>query len=267
MVYFQINMSGFLMLWHSYNPWKTFHEPLNILHHLRSTRKKAVSIHQGQKCFRRGFDKIKRPSHPCPRQWEKILRCENKTQLVEFFVDEWSKMRPGFTLEGKLISPSPTKVNVIRPLSAMLLLWKRMVLGFIRNSLKMFLCGKHAMDNGFKSIVIRSSDTNVNWSTGMHFIVSGTSSKSRIVDIAATCRNVDEDVCLVLSGLHAISGCDSVSAFSGKGTSKVFDPVSKNQNFCQTLCRVGDSFDIPIGLLLDVEIFMFCRRFTVNLWY
>ena len=107
MVYFQINMSGFLMLWHSYNPWKTFHEPLNILHHLRSTRKKAVSIHQGQKCFRRGFDKIKRPPHPCPRQWEKILRCENKTQLVEFFVDEWSKMRPGFTLEGKLISPSP----------------------------------------------------------------------------------------------------------------------------------------------------------------
>jgi hypothetical protein len=76
---------------------------------------------------------------------------------------------------------------------------------------------------------------------------------------------VDEDVCLVLPGLHAISGCDSVSAFSGKGTSKVFDPVSKNQNFCQTLCRVGDSFDILIGLLLDVEIFMFCRRFTVNL--
>jgi hypothetical protein len=55
---------------------------------------------------------------------------------------------------------------------------------------------------------------------------------------------VDEDVCLVLPGLHAISGCDSVSAFSGKGTSKVFDPVSKNQNFCQTLCRVGNPLSI-----------------------
>lgn len=50
--------------------------------------------------------------------------------------------------------------------------------------------------------------------------------------------------------------CDSVSAFSGKGTSKVFDPVSKNLKFRQTFCRVGDSFDISIGLLLDVEMFI-----------
>jgi hypothetical protein len=72
------------------------------------------------------------------------------------------------------------------------------------------------------------------------------SSKSLIVDIVATCRNLDEDVYFALPGLHAISGYDSVSAFSGKGTSKVFDPVSKNPNFSQTLCRVGDSFNIPI---------------------
>jgi hypothetical protein len=87
------------------------------------------------------------------------------------------------------------------------------------------------------------------WSTGMLFsnlhglklfIVSGTSSKSWIVDIAATWRNLDEDVCLTLSGLHAISCCDSVSSLSGKGIPKVFEPVSKNPNF-HKFCRVGDS--------------------------
>ena len=87
------------------------------------------------------------------------------------------------------------------------------------------------------------------------FIVSGTSSKYRIVDIAAICRILDKCVCLALPGLHAISACNRVSAFSGKVQSKVFDLVSKNPNFRQTLCKVGDGFVIPNGLLLDVENF------------
>ena len=62
-----------------------------------------------------------------------------------------------------------------------------------------------------------------------------------------------EDVCLALSGLNEKFDCDSVSAFSGIGKSKVFDLVSKNPDFLQTLCRVGDSLDILNGCLLDVE--------------
>jgi hypothetical protein len=60
---------------------------------------------------------------------------------------------------------------------------------------KMFLRGKHAMDNGFQSIVIRSSDTDVEvlacFFSNLHgfklFIVSGMTSKFRIVDISAIC--------------------------------------------------------------------------------
>jgi hypothetical protein len=84
------------------------------------------------------------------------------------------------------------------------------------------------------------------------FIVSGTSSKSRIVDIAATCRNLDEDVCLVLSGLHAISRCDSVSSLSGKGIPKVFEPVrfEKSMPVLQRVyLRIGSHFRVCLFLM------------------
>ena len=36
---------------------------------------------------------------------------------------------------------------------------------------------------------------------------------------------------------------------------------------CQTLCRVGNSSNIPNGILLDVKYFLCCLCFSVNWWY
>jgi hypothetical protein len=92
-----------------------------------------------------------------------FLSCENKTQLVEFFVDGWSKSKPRFKLEGKLIFFPSQKLMSLDHCQQCCFLVKEDHPGFHQEKAdtKMFLRGKDAVDNGFQSIVIRSSDTDV----------------------------------------------------------------------------------------------------------
>ena len=49
-------------------------------------------------------------------------------------------------------------------------------------------------------------------------------------------------MCRALPGLHAFSGCDSVSAFAGKDKKRVFDLMYLNQKlFLQGMQQLGNS--------------------------
>ena len=45
----------------------------------------------------------------------------------------------------------------------------------------------------------------------------GTKTRIRLVDISKVGTSIDNKVCRALVGMHAYTGCDSVSAFAGKG--------------------------------------------------
>ena len=107
----------------------------------------------------------------------------------------------------------------------------------------MFLHAKHATDHGHSYIVIKSSDTGVEVlacyfkrfiNSGLLFL-TGTSARSRIVDITSVFEKFDPKTCDALPGFHAITGCDTVSALSGRGKSKAFDIISKSLEFSSTL--------------------------------
>ena len=98
---------------------------------------------------------------------------------------------------------------------------------------RMFLHANHASQNGHQCIAIRSSDTDVEVLACYHqaaihaaiVLISGTKSRARIVSIQQVCEKLGQEMCEVLPSLHAITGCDSVSAFATKGKKKVFDIV------------------------------------------
>ena len=118
---------------------------------------------------------------------------------------------------------------------------------------RIFLHAFHGVQNGHSSIIVKSSDTDVEvlalyYKSDIHsrlYILSGTSKRSCIIDVSAVTEKLGEDMCPALPGLHAFSGCESVSAFVSKGKKKVFDPLYLNQElFLQGIRQLGNSLNV-----------------------
>ena len=89
---------------------------------------------------------------------------------------------------------------------------------------RLLLHAKNAADEGHSKIIIKSSDVDVEMLLIHHakeisvslYILSGTKSRMRYTDISQIVENLGDNICSALIGLHAFTGCDSVSAFVGK---------------------------------------------------
>ena len=49
------------------------------------------------------------------------------------------------------------------------------------------------------------------------FQICGTRNWTRVIDIRKVAATIGTDVCMALIGMHVYTGCDTVSAFTGKG--------------------------------------------------
>ena len=58
----------------------------------------------------------------------------------------------------------------------------------------------------------------------------GTKIRKRIIDINKVSSSVGISVCKALIGMHAFTGCDTVSAFAGKGKSKALKMLTSNKD-------------------------------------
>ena len=60
--------------------------------------------------------------------------------------------------------------------------------------------------------------------------------------------------------MHAFTGCDSKSAFVGKGKEQAFQLLESDQEMCNAMKMVGNSFDE------DEERLRGCARFVCSLY-
>ena len=87
---------------------------------------------------------------------------------------------------------------------------------------RLLLHAKKAADEGHSKIIIKSSDVEVLFIhhakeiSASLFILSGTRSRMRYIDITQIVENLGDNIFNALISLHAFTGCDSVSAFVGK---------------------------------------------------
>ena len=68
--------------------------------------------------------------------------------------------------------------------------------------------------------------------------------------------------CAALLGLHAFTGCDSVSAFTGKGKAKCYNLLRKNLEFVETLKSLGENWNVTDEVTDKRE--MFCCSLYVS---
>ena len=80
---------------------------------------------------------------------------------------------------------------------------------------------------------------------------TGTQHRTRYLDLTAI--GLGQEVCSALPGYHAFSGCDSTSAFTGRGKVSGFKLLKEDELFRSTMASIGQSFDISAQHLAKGE--------------
>ena len=174
---------------------------------------------------------IRSPQQLCPRQWKKFLANGlNKTNLMEFLADVWGTdqrfakkigERTLFVTHGE--SCSKISVDAQGSISSSIVL--ELCSNQEEADTRMFLHALHASDAAHQQILIKSSDTDVEvlacyfreYISADIFLLSGTKSRARVINVTQVCEQLGVEVCRALPGLQALTGCDTVSSFAGKG--------------------------------------------------
>ena len=126
---------------------------------------------------------------------------------------------------------------------------------------RMFLHALHASQT-CNHVIIKSPDTDVailGVCLSEHFTVNfltGVGNKTRILDLKKVASHLGQSICSSLIGLHIFTGCDSTSAFYGKGKKKPFDLACKHEAFLSAFKDLGTSLDRRESTMKALEKFV-----------
>ena len=211
----------------------------------------------------------------CPRQWKKYLSCgSNKERLLKFLSEEWSKQKYAemigsremyvtygnhctkhVVIDGHMIAIDETELYTNQE----------------EADTRMFLHVSHASSHGHQGVAVVSSDTDVEVLACYHqsaipaemTLISGTRSRSRLISVPQLCEKLGPRVCRVLPGLHALTGCDTVSSFSGKSKKRAFEIVRDSQVTSVCVQVLGESLPLSEQSITKLEEVV-CRVYNDN---
>ena len=185
------------------------------------------------------------------KQWRKFLsQMKNKTSLIRFVVEEW-KTEPYMerlqhqgkvlyvTCEKKCWKISGDGTEEVQELSSCQ----------EEADTRLLLHAAHAARAGYPAVIVTSEDTDVfilllAFSSSIDAILlqkCGSQTRTRLVDIRRVAAAVGEGVCEALIGLHAFTGCDTVSAFAGKGKVKALKMVKADDDAREVFRLLGQN--------------------------
>ena len=83
----------------------------------------------------------------------------------------------------------------------------------------------------------------------------GSQSRTRFVNLTDISNVLGPDVSSCLPGMHAFTGCNSVSAFAGKGKAVALKRLRKFSVFHEAFVSMGQQNEISAELLKQLEAF------------
>lgn len=84
-----------------------------------------------------------------------------------------------------------------------------------------------------------------------------------MIDITKLASSLGTEVCSALPGLHAWTGCDSVSALATQRKIKALRLVQENEKYREAFATLGGSWDMPPDLFNVIQEFtclLYCRN-------
>jgi len=195
------------------------------------------------------------------RQWRSFLTgITNKTSLISFIVSEWRK--PVYreklhekilyvTVDDKCYRITSQGSEEVPDLQCQ----QEEADG------RLLFHAVHAAREGYQAVVICAEDTDVFiMCLAFHdkigaplFQKCGTRTRTRLVDIGKVAATVGIDVCRALIGIHAYTGCDTTSAFAGKGKASALKLVTNNREIKNTFTELGQEWDLSSELMNKLE--------------
>ena len=203
-----------------------------------------------------------------PKDWKTFLtNDENKEQLIQVLFSTWSSEQFSGKLVGHEVTlicegrayhllsdgDSTTCEEIVSLLSTQEETDSRVILYCF-----------YAKERGFKFVRVRSPDSDIFFIllyyaerlSGLELLFeTGRGNKRRCISITQVGSLLTPALCDALLGLHAYTGCDSTSAFKGKGKVKAIKLVEKKQGFKHVFARVGETWEVDEDLLDSVEEF------------
>ncbi|CAH3160564.1 unnamed protein product, partial [Porites evermanni] len=134
---------------------------------------------------------------------------------------------------------------------------------------RMLLHSLHAARSRFDSVVIVSEDTDVlvlllafkSFIPSSVFIKCGSQTRVKYIEVSRIVESVGATVCRSLLGFHAFSGCDTVSAFAGRGKVVGYRIVTRNVEFQEMFQQLGMEWNLLDDLHHSLQKFtctMYC---------
>ena len=196
-------------------------------------------------------------------QWRRfLLNPLNKQQLIQFIVREWQTERCRRKLAGKKLYTtageecyeiSRSDVSVCEELGSTQ----------EEADTRLLLHAHHAARTGFDHVVISADDTDVfvlclafkNFIQSALYLKRGTQARTRYIDITHVVQHHGSALCRSLPGLHAFTGCDSVSAFSGKGKLSALKLTKQHRQYMEIFQELGTEWEVSDELFAGLQDF------------
>ncbi len=70
-------------------------------------------------------------------------------------------------------------------------------------------------------------------------------------------------MCKAIIGMHSFTGCDSVSAFMGRGKAEPLKLLIKNERYIKLFATLGETWSVSSDLFSNVQEFV-CRIYGTN---
>ena len=132
---------------------------------------------------------------------------------------------------------------------------------------RVILYSKYGQDQGYKYIRVKSPDTDIffillNFALKLDGVTvlfdTGKGNKKRLLDISELARGLTQPFCSALLFLHAFTGCDSTSAFKGKGKVKAVKVLQQKPAFVPVLAQLGNFWEVQEQTIDELEYFTCC---------
>ena len=210
------------------------------------------------------------PGHKI-QQWRKLL-CSptNKTNLIKFLVDEWKTDARRERLNDKTLYVTCAQAcfKLTRENCEEV---QELTSSQEEADTRLLLHAKHAAESGMEAVVVTAEDTDVmviclGFSSKIAcpiFQKCGTKNRTRFNDIGKLSNALGESFCEALIGMHAFTGCDTVSAFCGRGKAMMMKLMRSNQEHQEVFRELGSSWSLSNDLFSRLQK-MTCHMYRAS---
>ena len=133
------------------------------------------------------------------------------------------------------------------------------------------LNAKHASDQGYTSVIVVSEDTDVfvlliafaKDIPASFYQKRGTSTRVQYMDIGKLGAVLGDKLSQALIAFHAFTGCDTVSAFAGRGKTGPLKQLKKDEVAIDAFVQLGTSWNVDQSLTSKLQEFT-CRMYAAS---